>query len=435
MDPKTNISADGWQRADRDTDWKRSNPDIVVYLPKEGNLNDGGNEHFMVFKAPKSEELLAIWTQCTKEAFGDNHAVIARSEDGISWSEPEWIVGTHKGTQETQASWSFPVVSRSGRLYLFYTKSEHGVRGGASGVMGGLVSDDNGHSWAEGPDIVVPSTREDPSDLNSEEIGGFIVWQLPMRDSQGRLIAGYTRWEKGSEIGSCHLMRLENVDEGPDIEQMEITWLPKDPDGVNMPRYVNHRTCEEPSLVLLPDRRLFMTMRTRTGYIWYSASKDNGESWRQPDVLRYRDYGEPVKHPLAPCPIYPLGEGRFLLLFFNNDHYARNIYFGDPLPPDHPDNRNAKVFHYRRPAFISVGEFRPGAHQPVWFSEPKQILDTDGIPVGDKATDGIAVYTTLTTFKGKRTLYYPDRKYYLLGKYITDRLLADMKPPTAGNEI
>ncbi|GAH18610.1 unnamed protein product, partial [marine sediment metagenome] len=80
----------------------------------------------------------------------------------------------------------------------------------------------------------------------------------------------------------------------------------------------------------------------------------------------------------------------------------------------------------RHPAFIAVGEFRANAHQPVWFSKPKQILNTDGIPVGPKGTAEIATYTSLTEYKGKRLLWYPDRKYYLLGKYIGDELLADM---------
>ena len=84
------------------------------------------------------------------------------------------------------------------------------------------------------------------------------------------------------------------------------------------------------------------------------------------------------------------------------------------------------VFSHRRPAFIAVGEFRPGAHQPVWFSKQKQILDTDGVVVGLKGTNEIATYTSFTIYKGKQVLWYPDRKYYLLGKYITDEMLADM---------
>ena len=414
------------QPIDESTEWKRSNPDIVVYLPKRGEMNDGDNEHFMVFQSPKSEELLAMWTQSSVEARGDNHIVLARSTDGHTWSEPLWITGTHAGTNETQASWGFPVVSKQGRIYCFFTKSEQGVKGGASGIMGCFLSDDEGRSWSEGSDIVVATTRKDRSNLESEEVGSFIVWQMPFRDAKGRLMAGYTNWSREEEVGSLFFMRFDNIDEGPDSDKIEITWLPESKNGVSMPRYVNIPRCEEPSVVLLPDGRLFTTMRTYTGYVWYSVSDDDGHHWRDPDVLRNRDNGTPLKHPLAPCPIYRLRDGRFFLLFHNNDYHARNQLFGDPMPELHPIMTMRSIFAYRRPAYIAVGEFRPHAHQPIWFSKPKQILDTDGIPVGPKVDDEIATYTSFTEYKGRQTLWYPDRKYYLLGKYIGDDMLADM---------
>ena len=415
------------QKADPATDWKRSNPDIVVYLPKEGDLNDGDNEHFLVLHSPQSKELLAMWTQSTTEGYGDNHLVLARSKDGVTWSEPEWIIGTHKGTKEIQASWGFPVLSRQAqqsRLYCFYTKAYEG--GGLNGVMGGLYSDDFGKSWIPGPDIIVPTTRKDPTDLNSKEIGFFIVWQKPIRDRQGRPLVGYSRWNRETKVYSLFFMRFDNIDSGPPIEDLQMTWLPDSSDGIQLPRYVTPQGCEEPSVVLLPDGRLFTTMRTKTGYIWYSVSEDDGAHWQEPEVLRYQDGGDKITQPLASCPIYPLPDGRFLLLFHNNDFNARNQYFGDPLPERHPNIPLSPIWCYRRPAFIAVGEFRSDAHQPIWFSKPRQILDTDGLPVGPKRTDEIATYTSMTLFNDKLVLWYPDRKYYLLGKYITDDLLKGM---------
>ena len=412
---------------DSNDEWRRSKPDVVVYVPKGGELNDGDNEHFLVFNAPQSDELLAMWTQSTTEGFGDNHIVLARSKDGRKWSAPEWIVGTHKGTRGTQASWGFPVVTRQGRIYCFYTKSAAGVRGGASGTLGGLVSDDNGTTWTPGPDLSVPSCRESPRGPSSKEVGSFIVWQKPIRDRHDRQLVGFTRWSNITETGSLFFMRFDNADEGPDIPGLEITWLPTSAEGVSLPRYVTPQGCEEPSLVLLPDGRLFCTMRTKTGYIWYTVSDDDGEHWRDPEVLRYRDDGERVKQPLASCPIYPLRDGRYLLLFHNNDFVARHELFGEPLPARHPNIPLSPIFCYRRPAFITVGAFQPEAHQPIWFGRSKQILDTDGIPIGPKRTDEIATYTSFTQYKGRQILWYPDRKYFLLGKYITDGLLEDSK--------
>ena len=65
-------------------EWLRTNPDVVVYLPK--GKEDGDNEHFLVFEAPHSDELLALWTQSSVEGKGDNRAVIARSMDGKHWT-------------------------------------------------------------------------------------------------------------------------------------------------------------------------------------------------------------------------------------------------------------------------------------------------------------------------------------------------------------
>lgn len=408
------------------TEWRRSNPDIVVYIPQEGDFNDGDNEHFLVFESPNSGDLLALWTQSTVEAHGDNHLVLARSKDGVRWSEPKWIIGTHRGTKEHQASWGFPLASRTGRIYCFYVKAPQGVKGGNSGIMGRLYSDDDGKTWTEGPDLVVP---KNPSDPNSKGREWFIVWQKPFRDNKGRWMAGYS-----SEPEASYFMRFDNIDEGPDIEDMKITYLPLDGKGLNLPKYVYEESKQdaepremlqaaEPSVVLLPDGRLFTTLNTRTGHIWYSVSNDDGESWREPEILCNRDKGEPFKQPMTCCPIYQLKDGRYLLLFHNNNYFAERKEAGLEMP------YGMGIFTHRRPAFIAVGEFQPNAHQPIWFSKPKQILDNDGVIVSPKGTNEIATYTSFTIYKGKQILWYPDRKYYLLGKYITDEMLSDMNVP------
>jgi len=417
------------------TEWRRSNPDIVVYLPKEGELNDGDNEHFLVFESP-GDDLLAMWTQSTCEGRGDNHIMLARSADGEKWEEPKLIAGPLKGSDELQASWGFPVVSGQGRIYCFYTKEvilPDGNRSGCGqGPLGCYYSDDNGHNWTQGADITFYKNKYDHPDQAYP--AGFIVWQKPIRDSKGRWLAGYSQgvneatltykkdgWYDGE--ARCRFMRFDNIDEGPASEDIKITWLPKDEEGLTVAHpvkpHITSISCE-PSLVLLPDGRIFTTIRTHTGYIWYSVSDDDGENWRKPEVLRYKDNGEPIKQPVAPCPIYALQDGRYLLLFHNNDGR-----FGSYNQFEKRWKGNYANF-IRRPAFIAVGEFRADAYQPIWFSQPKQILDTDGIPVGPKRTAEIATYTSLTEWKGRRILWYPDRKYYLFGKYITDDLLADM---------
>ncbi len=415
-------------------EWRRSLPDVVVYLPK--GKADGDNEHFLVFEAPKSDELLAMWNQSSCEGRGDNRAVLARSKDGVTWSAPKIIAGTRPGEKGGQASWPFPVVSKRGRIYCFYTKQMPLTDGNPQGcgAMGCATSDDNGHTWVHGPDIPMPRNKFDHPDPNVPK--HWIVWQKPIRDSKGRHIAGYTQGTSPSrnpelkKVGwwawenRCQFMRFEDIDDSPDPSDLRITWLPRDENGLTT-KHPNHdwSSLQEPSLVLTPDGRLFCTMRAWTGHIWYSVSRDDGETWRPPEVLRYKDGGEPLKHPLAPCPIYALRDGRYLLLFHNNDgHVGKHNQREKRWKTNH-------LNFLRHPAFIAVGAYRHEAHQPIWFSAPKQILDTQGVPVGPKGTAEIATYTSVTEWRRRRVLWYPDRKHYLLGKVIDDELLADMNVP------
>ncbi|MBN1421619.1 MAG: exo-alpha-sialidase, partial [Planctomycetes bacterium] len=414
-------------------EWLRTKPDVIVYLPK--GIGDGDNEHFQVFQAPKGDELLAIWTQSSVEGRGDNRIAFARSFDGRAWSDPEILAGRGPARgDERQASWAFPVVARSGRIYCFYTKELARIdERQASGAMGCLFSDDDGFTWTRGADLAVPKTRYDHPDPDVPP--NWIVWQQPIRDRKGRWIVGYTRTSSTAAVpkpgknwpdvdSRSAFIRFENLDEGPDPERLEIAWLPREGAGLEVPHavYPQISVCQEPALVLLPDGRLFVCMRTMTGRIWYSVSADDGDSWRAPEVLRYRDGGPEVENPIAPSPIYALADGRYLLVFNNNGGRR------GPYDQFRTTWRGNQLNHLRHPAYIAVGAFRPGAHQPIWFGEPKVILDTDGVTFGPKATASVAMYPSLTEWRGERILWYPDRKHFLLGKRLPDEGLRDMGP-------
>ncbi|MCD6308927.1 MAG: exo-alpha-sialidase [Candidatus Latescibacteria bacterium] len=416
-----------------DEEWLRTAPDITVFIPK--GYHDGDNEHFDVFEAPKSAELLAIWTQSSVEGRGDNRAVIARSLDGKLWSEPSVIVGKGPGRNDHQASWAFPIVSKTGRIYCFYTKEIEKIDARqSSGVMGCVFSDDNGYTWIRGTDIPVPKNKYDNPDPAIPP--NWIVWQKPIRDGKGNWIAGMTRvtsetvMKKPSpnwtDVDSrSAFVRFENIDDGPAPEDLKIAWLPKDSEGIEVP----HKTwpkisvAQEPAVALLPDGRLFTVMRTMTGYAWYSVSDDDGETWREPEVLRYRDEGREIPNPMAPSPLYRLADGRYLFLFYNNTG-KRGKY--DQFRKKWKTNQ---LNHLRNPAWIAVGEFRPDAHQPLWFSAPKVLLDSEDVVFGPKGTASVGTYPSLTEWHGKRVLWYPDRKHFLLGKYLPDELLKDMTVP------
>jgi hypothetical protein len=99
-------------------------PDYITYIPGswDDSADDRGNEHFLVFDGPDNS-LMAVWTQAWKSSKGNvNRIVFSRSDDqGISWKSPKLIAGPRERDDSLHmASWAFPMVSSSGRVYVLY---------------------------------------------------------------------------------------------------------------------------------------------------------------------------------------------------------------------------------------------------------------------------------------------------------------------------
>ncbi len=417
----------------------RSAPDYIVYVPRhwDSSTRDSHNEHLLVFEGPRGW-LMAVWTQAQTQPGPDNRIVFSRSrDDGRTWCEPIHLAGRRiPGGQGHMASWAFPMVSESGRVYVIY--NQHlGVSGWIpmhTGTMDGIFSDDDGLTWSRPQTIPMPrSPYDDPTGKTPAE---WIVWQTPLRDLKGGYFVGYSHWlnravatrqnvESWTQIESVvEFMRFENVDDDPQVKDLKVTYSAWGDQALRVPHFLDPllSIAQEPSIVRLPDQRLFCVMRTNSGCIWYSVSRDDGATWCNPRPLLRRDHGTPILQPVSCCPIYQLADGRYVLLHHNNR--------GDI------ETKPESTAEPRRPAFIALGEFRPHADQPIWFSDSRQLMDNEGFaPDGHKVSKdrpgntNIGVYSSFTTRGGNNVLWHPDRKCFLVGKRITPEFLADLKVP------
>ncbi len=217
----------------------------------------------------------------------------------------------------------------------------------------------------------------------------------------------------------CECIRFENIVQDPSPEDLQLTWLPEADDPAITVSSDNPDTCwaNEPNVIPLVDGRLLMTFRTRTGRVHYTVSDDDGRSFRRPQVMRYCDTGAEILQPSDNAPIFRLSDGRYVLLYHNHDG---NCYGAD----DVHDRRN------RRPAYLSVGEYRSDAQQPIWWSPPKLFADIDDVPieVGLRLPRSECLdYCGWTEVKGERVIWYPDRKHFVVGKRVTDEFLEGMR--------
>ncbi len=404
-------------------------PDFVVFVPRvqADEVVDTGNEHFLVTGGPDGS-LLAVWTQSSAEGDPDQHIAFAKSDDeGKTWTEPRVIAGPKKPGDGFMASWGYPLVSRTGRVYVLYSQNVGKVDQFRhhTGELTGIYSDDVGATWSKPQ--VVPVARSARDNPDPTMPSNMLCWQKPLRlGEDGKYLAGFTRWTSFAVTPNplkdwraadarVEFMRFENVDESPEPRDLKISWFARDDDAlaVPFPGLPDISACQEPSIVKLPDGRLFVVMRTAAGSPYWSLSEDGGETWTKPRVLLLKDGGAPLLHPLSPCPIYDVGgeaagSGRYALFLHNHDGHYRD--FG---PKD--------TGMHRRPVYLAAGRFHPDADQPVWFDEPRLFMTAVEVPLGKPGTPGrldMALYASSTVRNGRAVLWYPDRKFFLLGRVI-----------------
>ena len=389
-----------------------THPDYRVYVPNQptnrdkmdpNRKGDSYNDHFQVIWDEGRKLYYAFWTQASWEGAGDHHICFSRSADrGRTWSEAITLAGSeYRAHKDFDASWQQPILTRSGRLYCFWTQ-DLGVGRGGGAVLAGSISDDAGETW--GPPMTVPLKDSVHGSHCLRYRTYWINWQRPLR------LGKDGRYFVGSSVGDgVEFWRFENIDEDPKITDVGISYLSrgkgKTLDWTRMhegPYFmatgVKHPILAEASVVKLPDGRLFALMRSSVGHPLWSQSRNGGESWDDPKILRTKDGGRKFLQPCSSCPIYDhagceAGSGRYFAFIQDTFDFA---------------NTNT---HYqtRGPYFLIAGKFNANAVQPIEFSEPKPFAGRES---------GNAFYTSYTVADGEGVLWYPDSKYYLLGRRI-----------------
>ena len=410
---KATIERRSREKSNFQNDVRTTNPDFIVYIPRVAPeiLGDCYNDHFQVFDGPDGR-LFATTCQATCEGSLDQHIAFFRSDDcGKTWSEPVVLAGPKTFDSNVPiASWGFAMVSKSGRIYVIYNQYQEGkvsTNRQHTGLMAGIYSDDLGKTWSE-PQLIPQhrSIYDSPDETIPSE---WVVWQRPLRlGEDGKYLVGVTRYVAPQYHDKFHtvteFIRFENIDDNPEPKDVIARWFMTDDMALHKGVF-----CEEPSIVKLPDGRLFALMRSGVGSPCWSVSENLGETWTEPEILLDRDGGKPFEHPMSPCPIYDwkgetAGSGYYYAFIHNKF-----------------DFENTNPWQNRGPLFLIAGSYQEGARQPIWFGKPRLFINRPS---------GNSFYASVTQMEGKAVVWYPDQKFYLLGRYIDDSWFIDCPTPT-----
>ncbi len=397
-------------------DIQANRPDYVVFIPKQprdkakrdlAKPGDTYNDHFQVIE--HSGTLFAFWTQASKEADADQHIAFSKSlNQGDTWSDPVILAGSpDKKNPQLLASWQQPMISRSGRIYLLWNQQTTS-RGPHCGQMFGICSDDQGEIWSAPKMVAMQRMSRDPEDPLIPP--SWCNWQRPLRlGKEGRYFVGVSRHGKlpAETKGSCtvEFLQFDNIDDDPKVEDIRLSWFATDENVLKVEHEKFGSACEEAGIVKLPDGRLFALMRTCAGHPFWSQSRDDGLTWSQPAKLLDRDGGTPYLHSRSPCPIYD----------WKGPEAASGFYFA--LVHNTFDFNAEREYQPRGPLYLIAGRFNPQAEQPIEFAPPKLFAFRPG---------GNSFYTSYTILDGKGVLWFPDTKFYLLGRIIGDEWFAEL---------
>lgn len=299
--------------------------------------------------------LCVLTTGKGREGDRGQHIVATRSEDrGETWS-PLVAIEPNDGPE---ASWAVPLITPSGRVYVFYDYNGDEVRSLKgkpirADMLGWYVfrySDDHGKTWSkERYRLPVRVTDCDRANDWGGEVQ--ILWGIDKpKVHNGTAFFGFTKLGRYMlEQGEGWFFRSDNILTEPDPSRISWKMLPEGERGIRRAEYGSVQ--EEHNAVPLGGDRWFCVYRTTQGFPCRSISEDGGRSWSEAEPLRYAPGGPIFKHPRA-CPkLFRTAEGQYLLWFHNH---------------------GGTDFRGRNPAWIAGG--RPDGTGGIAWSAPEIVL-------------------------------------------------------------
>ena len=356
--------------------------------------------------------LCTLTTGRGREGQPGQHIVATISSDnGRTWSRLIEI----EPANGPEASWVMPLITPTGRVYVFYDYNGDKVNTLADGtkiradMLGWYCykySDDNGRTWSKRHRLPVRLTA---CDRNNDWKGKVqIMWGIgkPITYKNSVFFAFTKLGKYMLDNGEGWFFRSDNILTEPDVSKIQWQMIPGGDYGLRASQFGSVQ--EEHNLVALSNGDLYCMYRTTTGHPCHSYSRDGGYSWSPPESATYTPNGKKLKHPRA-CPrIWRTDNGKFLFWFHNHggkDYSGRNpawvsggvekngfihwsqpeILLYDPNPKvriSYPDLIEKNGYFWvteTQKTIARIHEIDPTLFQGLWQQGQKKTITTKGL--------------------------------------------------------
>jgi hypothetical protein len=296
--------------------------------------------------------LCTLTTAGGDEGASNSHVVSTISADqGRTWSklvELEPVDGP-------PSVYSLPVVTPSGRVYVFYDyNGDHFRCPGRSDCVGWFVykySDDNGRTWSK-QRYRLPMRMTTVDRTNTFQGKVQIFWGIGKPITfDGKMMFAFSKCGKYLiDRSEGWFYRSDNILTQPDPTQIEWQLLPDGDVGLKNPNFGEVQA--EQNIVALSDGSIYCMYRTAGDHPCHSYSRDGGHTWTMPEYATYTPGGRKFKNSRA-CPrVWKTAGGNYLFWF-------------------HHHGAHKTPYRGRNPAWLSGGIEKDGF---IHWSQPEIVL-------------------------------------------------------------